>query len=230
MSTLLDRVRAAKAAASTVRLDSIRPLRLPQPISGRRRTIRWLALVTAAAGVTAVVVIAAVTFSVGSHGPSFPPAGTALSTGPAQGAGPAHSTGPARATVSHVLVWQNRAGTVICGVRDQWASKPKPHRVRPTVVLCAAKGIPRSWPARFPGDAEVEIGEAGSPSSTPISEWSYQTPAWEMATLGSGTTWRRLGVTCEVAVKTVTCTNASQHGFTIGNGKYRPLPRHRPSP
>jgi hypothetical protein len=40
-------------------------------------------------------------------------------------------------------------------------------------------------------------------------------------TLKKGSRWSSFGVTCTLAAKTVTCKNKSDHGFTIGNGKYK---------
>jgi hypothetical protein len=40
-------------------------------------------------------------------------------------------------------------------------------------------------------------------------------------TLARGTTWKSIGVTCKIASKSVTCSNRSAHGFTIGNHKYK---------
>ena len=41
-------------------------------------------------------------------------------------------------------------------------------------------------------------------------------------TLKNGSSWSGVGVSCTVGA-TVTCRNQSGHGFTIGNGKYKPF-------
>lgn len=124
--------------------------------------------------------------------------------------------------VSHVLVWRNHAGTVLCGVEANWAQKPTPHELQPIYVLCDASEIPRQWPATFPVGPNVEIAKTGKARIVPISQWSYQQPnPRKTATLANGASWRRLGITCKIKRDIVTCTNAADHGFTIGNEKYK---------
>ncbi len=64
------------------------------------------------------------------------------------------------------------------------------------------------------------LAARGKPSLELISQDSY-VPSAKTRTLATGAVWVARGVTCKVAVKTVTCTNGSHHGFTIGNRRYK---------
>ena len=115
------------------------------------------------------------------------------------------------ATTSHAKLWQNKSGTVVCGIKIHATSKPA------TEVLCGSKGIPRA--PHGVGDPFVQIAAHGHPQLVLISQNSFVgtgTPK----TLAKGATWSSLGVTCTIGAKTVKCENKSSHGFTIGNGKY----------
>lgn len=118
----------------------------------------------------------------------------------------------AAAPVSTAKFWQNSAHTVTCGIEIHAAGHPA------TRVLCGARGVPRPKGGGNTGDPFVDITGKGSPRLVLISQDSFEgtTPA----TLSPGTSWSRLHVTCKLAAKTVTCRNASGHGFTIGNGHY----------
>jgi len=119
----------------------------------------------------------------------------------------------AKTTTSHALLFQNQAHTMDCGVKA-----PLPHHSA-SLVLCSAAGIPR--PKGAVGDPFVQIGRQGKPKVVLVSQNEFETS--KIATLKPGATWSNLGVTCKVAGRTVTCKNASKHGFTIGNGKYKPF-------
>ena len=59
----------------------------------------------------------------------------------------------------------------------------------------------------------------GHPKLLRLSQNSFV--AGTSATLGRGRLWNQLGVTCHVAQVTVMCFNGDNHGFVIGNGRYR---------
>ncbi len=117
----------------------------------------------------------------------------------------------AQSKTSHALLFENQARTVDCGVEI-----PLPHK-KPSLVLCVAAGIPR--PKGPVGDPFVQIGKKGKPKVVLVSQNEFETS--KATKLGAGATWTNLGVSCKVTGKPVTCTNASKHGFTIGNGKYK---------
>lgn len=118
-----------------------------------------------------------------------------------------------KTTTSHALLFQNKARTMDCGVEA-----PLPGH-QASLVLCSAAGIPR--PPGNVGDPFVQIGRQGKPKVVLVSQNEFETS--KITTLKPGATWSNVGVTCKVASKTVTCKNASKHGFTIGNGKYKPF-------
>jgi hypothetical protein len=109
---------------------------------------------------------------------------------------------------SHALMFQNTANTVTCGVS-----------LTPGEIICSARGIPRPAHGGNVGDPFVSIKRTGKPQLFLSSQDDFKgtTPV----TLGTGRTWSKDGVTCNVLGKKVTCTNASGHGFTIGNRKYK---------
>ncbi len=117
----------------------------------------------------------------------------------------------ALASTSHALFWQNKASTVVCGVKLHPASKPA------TLVICSAKGIPKAKSGV--GDPFVQIGRTGKPKLVLESQDPFA--GNKAKTLANGSSWSSLGVTCGIASKTVTCRNSAGHGFTIGTGKYK---------
>ncbi len=120
------------------------------------------------------------------------------------------------AATSHVKTWENKKNSMICGL------KITAHGKQPNTVLCGAKGIPKpkGTPRTAPGDPYVQITKSGKPTLVLISQASFVSD--HSVFLSNGTTWSSVGVTCKVG-PTVTCTNGSGHGFTIGNGKYKPF-------
>lgn len=117
----------------------------------------------------------------------------------------------ALAGTSHVSTFQNPKKTATCGVKIHAPAKPA------TLVLCNARGIPRT---KSPvGDPFVQLGAHGSAQLVAISQASWVSNT--VKTLGNGTLWSSLGVTCHVTTSTVLCFNQDNHGFVIGNGKYR---------
>jgi len=121
----------------------------------------------------------------------------------------------AAATTSKASLWHNKADTVTCGVEIHATNKPASR------ILCDAAGVPappHSNPhAGDPGF--VDIAVTGSPRLLRLSQNSWV--GTTTATLGKGTLWNLLGVTCNVSASTVLCFNTENHGFVIGNGKFR---------
>ncbi len=112
---------------------------------------------------------------------------------------------------SHVKTFQNPKKTATCGVKIHAPKTPA------TLVLCSAGGIPRT---KSPvGDPFVQLGATGPAQLVAISQASWVSNS--VKTLSKGTLWTSLGVTCNVATNTVLCFNQDNHGFVIGNGKYR---------
>ena len=118
----------------------------------------------------------------------------------------------ALAGTSHTQLFQNPKKSAVCGLEIHAAGKPA------TFVLCSATGLPkpkhgwvirssRSVPLGFATDRGDQPGVVGQPTS--------------VKTLSSGTLWSSIGVTCNVAKGTVLCFNGDNHGFVIGNGKYK---------
>jgi hypothetical protein len=117
------------------------------------------------------------------------------------------------APISKAIRFQSNGGAVTCGVEIHAPGKPA------TDVLCAAKGIPAP---KHPGVGDpgfVQIGVLGQPQVLRLSQDSFV--AGPTAKLGRGRLWNQLGVTCHVALSTVMCFNGDNHGFVIGNGRYR---------
>ena len=117
----------------------------------------------------------------------------------------------ALAATSHTQLFQNPKKSAVCGLEIHAAGKPA------TFVLCSATGLPK--PKHGVGDPFVQIGRSGSPQIVAISQASWVTN--KIKTLSSGTLWSSIGVTCNVAKGTVLCFNGDNHGFVIGNGKYK---------
>ncbi|MGO9974868.1 MAG: hypothetical protein ACLP01_19110 [Solirubrobacteraceae bacterium] len=118
----------------------------------------------------------------------------------------------AAAGASHTSLWQTKTN-VLCGIEAPAISR--------TEVLCQATGVPRPpHSSRNEGDPGVVLADHGSPQLILMSQDLYPSGATSV-TLPAGTVWSARGVTCTIAVKTVTCKNRSGHGFTIGNGKYK---------
>jgi hypothetical protein len=115
------------------------------------------------------------------------------------------------AATSHTSVWETK--TVICGIEAPALSK--------TEVLCQAKGVPRPpHTTTNVGDPGVVLAAHGKPALILMSQDQYPANS-TIRTLVTGTHWSGRGVTCTIARRTVTCTNRSKHGFTIGNDRYK---------
>jgi hypothetical protein len=122
---------------------------------------------------------------------------------------PAAGAAPLSKTVS----FTNQSRKVMCGIEIH-----APNR-RATNVLCSASGIPRPRNFGPVGDPFVQISVLGRPKIVPISQQSFV--SGRTSRLGRGRLWNQLGVTCHVAKATVMCFNGDNHGFVIGNGRYR---------
>jgi hypothetical protein len=114
---------------------------------------------------------------------------------------------------SSALLWQNKSKSVVCGLRIGSPLAKAP-------LLCSARGIPRKPHGGPVGDPFVQLARTGKPQLELISQNEWRTN--KIKTLANGTSWSRNGVSCSVG-KTVTCKNGAGHGFTIGNGKYKPF-------
>jgi hypothetical protein len=117
----------------------------------------------------------------------------------------------AAAQTSNAKLFQNPSKTAVCGIKIHASHTPA------TELLCSAKGIPRA--KRGIGDPFVQIAATGSPQLVPISQDSYVSNT--LKTLSKGTLWSSIGVTCNVGSRTILCFNGDNHGFVIGNGKYK---------
>jgi hypothetical protein len=120
--------------------------------------------------------------------------------------------GASASSASHAKLWDNSNSKVGCGI-----AAPLPHKPA-TYVLCSSRGVPRPKHGGSVGDPFVQLKSSGRPQLVLLSQFSYETT--HSTKLSNGSTWSSLGVTCKVG-KTVTCTNKSGHGFTIGNGQYK---------
>jgi hypothetical protein len=119
------------------------------------------------------------------------------------------------ATTSKASFWRNKADTVTCGVEIHASNKPASR------ILCDAAGVPAP-PHSNPNSGDpgfVDIAATGSPVLLRLSQNSWV--GTRMVTLATGTLWSSLGVICHVGPSTVLCFNTANHGFVIGNGKYR---------
>jgi len=119
----------------------------------------------------------------------------------------------ASATTSNVKLFQNPARTADCGIRIHPASKPA------TEVLCSGAGVPRPKHSGSAGDPFVQISANGPPQLVLISQDSFV--GTTIHTLAKGTLWRSIGVSCNIGTNTILCFNGDNHGFVIGNGKYK---------
>ncbi|MGO9753706.1 MAG: hypothetical protein ACLP8S_11450 [Solirubrobacteraceae bacterium] len=117
----------------------------------------------------------------------------------------------AAATTSNANLFQNPSKTAVCGIEIHASHTPA------TELLCSAKGIPRT--KHGTGDPFVQIGATGSPELVLISQDSYVSNT--LKTLPKGTLWSSIGVTCHIGSGTILCFNGDNHGFLIGNSKYR---------
>jgi hypothetical protein len=118
----------------------------------------------------------------------------------------------AAATTSTAPVFQNPSRTAICGLEIHLAGSP-------VYLLCEATGVPRA--KHGVGDPAVQLSRTGKPQLVLISQDSYSSNT--LKTLSKGTGWSSIGVTCTIGSDTIRCSNTNNHGFTIGNGKYKPF-------
>ena len=125
----------------------------------------------------------------------------------------------ALARTSSAIFWSGAKGTVVCGVESH------PRHTQARWLLCAANGVPRAKGGGTAGYAFVRIAAGGRARLLVLTKTAFvgalqghlPTP------LRCGVTWSSLGVSCRIQAKTVRCSNSSRHGFTIGNGEWRPF-------
>ena len=116
------------------------------------------------------------------------------------------------APISKALLFRNNNRSVFCGIEIHALNKP------PSEVICQANGIPgRGNPNA--GDPAVQLNVLGRPQLLRISQDPFV--AQHAKRLGRGRLWNQFGVTCHIARVTVMYFNGSNHGFIIGNGRYR---------
>ncbi len=116
------------------------------------------------------------------------------------------------ATTSHAKLFQNKSRSATCGIMIHAPKKPAKW------VLCAANGVPKA--KKGVGDPFVRISKTGKPQLILISQASWV--GKHAKTLGPGSKWSSLGVTCSIqSKKTIKCSNTSGHGFKTGNGHYK---------
>jgi hypothetical protein len=117
----------------------------------------------------------------------------------------------AAAATSNAKLFQNPSKTATCGIKIHASGTPA------TQLLCGAKGIPRAKSGT--GDPFVQIAATGSSQPVLISQRSFV--GKHVKTLSKGTLWSSIGITCNVGSDTILCFNGDNHGFLIGNGKYK---------
>ena len=115
--------------------------------------------------------------------------------------------------ISKSIRFRTGSGNVTCGIEIHSPGKPA------TDVLCSARGIPAPKKAGIGDSGFVAISVLGRPQLLKLSQDSFV--AGKSITLGRGRLWNQLGVTCHVAQTTVMCFNGDNHGFVIGNGRYK---------
>lgn len=116
------------------------------------------------------------------------------------------------ATTSTAPLFQNPSRTAICGLEIHAARSP-------VYLLCQAAGVPRA--KHGVGDPAVQLKRTGEPALVLISQDSYSSNT--LKTLANGVAWKSIGITCSIGPHTIRCSNTNNHGFTIGNGKYKPF-------
>jgi hypothetical protein len=119
----------------------------------------------------------------------------------------------AAAPISHTTSFVNQKRSVMCGIEIHAPNKPA------TEVLCAARGIPAPKHGGIGDPGFVQIALLGTPQTLRLSQNSFV--AGTTAKLGRGRLWNQLGVTCHLGAATVMCFNGDNHGFVIGNGRYK---------
>jgi hypothetical protein len=131
------------------------------------------------------------------------PAAVALLAAPAAVAAP----------ISKTISFTNSSGSVICGIEIHAPNK------RASEVLCAAKGIPAPKHGGVGDPGFVQLNVLGKPQTLRLSQNSFV--AGKTAKLGRGRLWNQLGVTCHIGKTSVLCFNGDNHGFVVGNRRYR---------
>ncbi len=118
------------------------------------------------------------------------------------------------ATTSHAKLFQTKSKSkgATCGIMIHAPKKPAKW------ILCEANGVPKA--KNGVGDPFVRISKTGKPQLILISQASFV--GKHAKTLGPGSKWSSLGVTCSILTKTtIKCSNMSGHGFKTGDGHYK---------
>jgi hypothetical protein len=117
------------------------------------------------------------------------------------------------APISKAVQFHSLKRGVTCGIEIHAPSRPA------TEVLCSAKGVPPPKHGGIGDPGFVQLSVLGHPKLLRLSQDSFV--AGKTVGLARGRLWNELGVTCHVAQTTVMCFNGDNHGFVIGNGRYR---------
>ena len=117
------------------------------------------------------------------------------------------------APISKSIQFQNRNRSVTCGIEIHAPNKPAAE------VLCAARGIPAPKTKGIGDSGFVQLSVLGRPQVLRLSQNSFV--AGRSVRLARGRLWNQLGVTCHMGQTTVMCFNGDNHGFVIGNRRYR---------
>jgi hypothetical protein len=126
---------------------------------------------------------------------------------------PAASAAPVSKVTTFTALGRGAKAKVQCGVEIHATNKPA------TEVLCAAAGVPAPKHGGIGDAGFVQLSVLGQPQTLKLSQDSFV--AGPTANLARGRLWNQLGVTCHVSATTVLCFNGDNHGFIIGNGKYK---------
>jgi hypothetical protein len=132
------------------------------------------------------------------------------------------ASGAATASTSNTLNWSTEGEAVVCGVAegvegtelDPGTGAPRDGLWRG--LQCQAAGIPRGQGV---GDPAVQLGQgrAGRARLVDISQDDLVSQARFVA-LTAGSVWKRYGIACTVAAKSIRCANGPGYGFTMSPG------------
>ncbi len=125
---------------------------------------------------------------------------------------------------SHAVNFQTKSADVVCGIV---ASVPgtkldsgtgAPLNGDYPGLQCSAAGIPK--PKHGIGDPFVQLGQGRAGRARLVNESQDDlVSSANPATLAAGSTLKRYGITCTLAVSLVRCTNGTGHGFKISTGR-----------
>lgn len=127
---------------------------------------------------------------------------------------------------SHATNFQTASDTVVCGLalvhgtHFDAGTGTEVNGLWPG-LQCSAPGIRRA-PGSNVGDPFVQLGQ-GRAGRAQLVDLSQDDLIYNRAprTLAAGTTWTRDHITCAIHFKSIACSNASGHGFTLRAGRLR---------